>query len=183
VVEDNCGSHCHGRGVGWIAVRPFFVPRPSRHTAVTQARTTAPPRAANTAADNAGNTARGEMSATAKILFVLAALGCGSQPFTVSQPADSGPIARAAARPWLCSEGARRDVFAVCALRVNAWPRVHWFALLAPATASDAGILGGVQARGDPLCGQGSSCIVGCPLQGMVAFAACGPGGMRMRRH
>jgi serine/threonine-protein kinase len=37
--------------VGWIAVRPFFVPRPSRpHAAVT--------RAANTAADNAGNTAR-----------------------------------------------------------------------------------------------------------------------------
>ena len=45
--------------VSWIAVRPFFVHRPSRpHAAVTQPRTTAPPPAANTADDNAGNTAR-----------------------------------------------------------------------------------------------------------------------------
>jgi hypothetical protein len=51
------------------------------------------------------------MNTTAKILFVLAALGCGSRPVTVPQPADSGPICPAGGTPLLCSEGCPAGCF------------------------------------------------------------------------
>ena len=124
------------------------------------------------------------MSATAKILFVLAALGCGSRAVTVSQPADSGPICPAGGTPLLCSEGCPAGCFCwLCTPGERSGVLVcTGRGCYAPATASDAGILVGCSGEGDPLCGQGSSCIVGCPYQGngglcsVVGREACGCG-------
>ncbi len=111
------------------------------------------------------------MSAAAKITFVLVlvALGCGGRSVSFRLTADAGPdCSTASCAPALCGESCtspcgccscipgERGEDLICTDR----------GCYAPAAAPDAGMLAACGSQGDPACGQGSSCVVGCPFQG-----------------
>ena len=112
-------------------------------------------------------------NAAVKVVSVLGllALGCANRPVSLRQTADAGSNCATVgcSAPPLCSQGCtapcgcclctpgERSGDLVCTDQGCYGP---------VAAAPDAGILVACSGEGDPLCGQGSSCIGGCPLKG-----------------
>ena len=90
----------------------------------------------------------------------------GATGGTTSSPPDCARVG--CAQPPLCSEGCREPCGCCpCSPGVRSGDLICTMnGCYASAAAPDAGILVACSGQGDPLCGQGSSCIVGCPSKG-----------------